>query len=72
MSRSTVTLLALKCRWVPYCVIQAEQAQLMYLYDWQVMAGVNTLVGQSEERGALSLAYCASVPELQGAPDWCS
>jgi hypothetical protein len=31
------------------------------------MAGVNTLVGQSEERGALSLAYCASVPELQGA-----
>jgi hypothetical protein len=30
------------------------------------MAGVNTLVGQSEERGALSLAYCASVPELQG------
>ncbi len=35
------------------------------------MAGVNTLVGQSEERGALSLAVCATVPELQGAPDMC-
>lgn len=32
------------------------------------MAGVNTLVGQSEERGALSLVYCATQPELQGAP----
>lgn len=35
------------------------------------MAGVNTLVGQSEERGALSLVYCATVPELQGAPARC-
>lgn len=31
------------------------------------MAGVNTMVGQSEERGALSLVFCATVPELQGA-----
>ncbi|KAK9845797.1 hypothetical protein WJX81_002645 [Elliptochloris bilobata] len=31
----------------------------------KAMAGVNTLVGQSEERGALSLAFCATVPELQ-------
>ena len=39
-----------------------------YRVFWRV-EGFSGGAGLSEERGAL-LLYCATVPELQGPPDW--